>query len=385
MPEKLENKNLENKRAENEKKPDSSSLEASENEKEEPFKFMNWLKRIRDAYKGSIIKYSKESEDRSLPEKEKKAAERIRQELIEKMKTEQAVIEKQATREGVNFSKCQMGEIVKALKSGKPLEYEALSPYLADYDGVNGKIWLDKLIKADAIGLAVSGLLRRAFNAANARLISLYDEYNSGMPDSTNLLGAPESEGPQIKYSDQAKENFKDSLRETLESNGSIRKNDKEGENYLFVSESSKVEAAENELLPRLKEYFKAHPEQGCIEEKGKETNEKDNKEITFVNNAAENPEHRRIQLRTKNGRWRCEALDASSYLNSENLKITHLVILPNEFIEQQDKVWEMLRILGIKPTNYHNIFYDKDVLPETVVRVIQEEIEKYMGNVPNA
>ncbi|MEI8092000.1 MAG: hypothetical protein WCG98_07555 [bacterium] len=69
-------------------------------------------------------------------------------------------------------------------------------------------------------------------------------------------------------------------------------------------------------------------------------------KEILFVNPNAENPKYRKITLRKQNGHWMCEALDASSYIKPENLNITHLVILPTNFKEQQDKVWEMLRVL---------------------------------------
>jgi hypothetical protein len=368
MPEKLPLQNLEISKAKEQEKP---RYIKSEEVKENKRNIMGWLSGIRDAYRESIVRLFGEEEKVTLSNKEKKAVEKTRKELIKKMDAEQARIEKLATREGVNFSKCQMGEIVKALKEGNPVEYEALSPYLADYNTATGEIWQDKLLKADAIGLAVSAVLRKLFDSANARLISLYDEYNSGLPDSTDLLGAPKSEGPQLKYLDQTKVKFKNSLKELLASNGSIRESDKEGENYLFVSESSKVTDAERELVPRLKEYFKAHPEHGRIKENGNE--------IIFVNNEAENPKYREIQLRTPNGRWRCEALDASSYLKPENLEITHLVILPNEFKEQQDKVWEILRVLGIKPTNYHNIFYDQEKPPETVARVIQEEIEKYM------
>lgn len=333
-----------------------------EPKREKPSVIMNFLRKIRDDFRPAIV---------SSPENSQK-------DLAEKMKTELAFVEKLATREGVNFAKCQMHNIVEAYKNGKEVEFEALSPYLSDYNTATGEIWADKLTKADAIGLAVSGLLRMEF--PKAKLISLYDEYNSEMPDSSNFRGNPTRElingplirdvkrekidAPQITFPDKTKENFKESLKKILESGGAIGENDKEGENYLFVSESSKVASAEK-LVEKLEK-------KGNIQSEGQA--------IYFVNPEAENPAYRKITLRTPSGRWLCEALDASSYLDEKNLEITHIVVLPNEFIEQQDKVWEVLRTLGINPTNYHNIFYDKNVAREKVVEIIRNEIETSMG-----
>ncbi len=277
--------------------------------------------------------------------------------------------EERKVRNGVNFQKCQMNRIVEAYRSRKQVEFEALSPYLSEYNMATGEVWPDKLTKGDVIGLAIAKLLREKFR--RARQVSLYDEYNSAMPDSENDYGAPtkqkieageKKEAPQLVFPDETKKAFRESVEELMRIGGAIRENDKEGKDYLFVSESSKVVAAEK-LVKQL-------------EAKGKI--ERDGQKIYFVSDEVENPEYKKIQLRTANGRWTCEALDASSYLNKRNLKITHLVVLPNHFMEQQDKVWEILRTLGIESTSYHNIFYDENVDPGTIVDTICEEIETY-------
>ncbi|MCX6739765.1 MAG: hypothetical protein NTZ49_00870 [Candidatus Parcubacteria bacterium] len=331
----------------------TSFISAESPSPNEPNKIMNWLGKIRDTFRRSISEGSGKTQE----------------ELISKMTDELSAIERMATIEGVNFSKCQIEKIVEAYLGGKLVEFEALSPYLCDYNMATGEIWSDKLIKSDKIGLLVSKTLRKLF--PRARLISLYDEYNSSMPDSAHLLGAPTREtiiegqkkdAPQLTFSDKVKYNFKKSLKSLLRSGGAIRKDDKEGKDYLFVSESSKVKAAEESLV-------------GELEKKGKILRK--GRAVYFVNPEAENPAYREIQLCTANGRWLCEALDASSYLDKQNREITHLVVLPNEFKEQQDKVWEILRTLDILPENYHNIFYDQNVPPETVARVIQEQFEK--------
>lgn len=272
-----------------------------------------------------------------------------------------------AIKDGVNFTKCQLDKVLEAYKNGKQIEFEAFSPYLSDYNTATGEIRADRLTKADAIGLSISRLLREEF--PNARLISLYDEYNSDMPDSSDSRGVPTRkitdsgiDAPQLSFPEETKENFRNNLKTILRNNDVIGKNDTEGKNYLFISESSKIQAAE-----KLAEKLET---QGNIKRAGQA--------IYFINPGAENPAYREIALRTANGRWLCEALDASSYLDEKNLEITHLVVLPNEFIEQQNKVWEILRTLGIKPADYHNIFYDKNAPPEKIVQTIRNEIKSY-------
>jgi hypothetical protein len=279
--------------------------------------------------------------------------------LKEKRKEELASFETRATREGVNFSRCQMDKVIAAYASGKPVEFETFSPYLADYGMATGEIWENNLIKADTIGLGIGKMLRENFS--NARVISLYDEYNSNVPDSSDIYGKPVTDGAQLAFAPEAKESFKKNVELVMRNNGIIREGDTEGKNFLLLSESSKAKDAEA-LVQKLEALGKI---------------KRDGEEIIFKNPDAENPEYAEITLKTKNGRWLCETLDASTYLKPENVEITHLVILPNHFKKQQDKVWEILRILGIETTNYHNIFFDENTSPEAAVRVIQEEIER--------
>ena len=283
--------------------------------------------------------------------------------LVNKMGEELKFTEKEATVEGVNFSKCQMDVLFAEMKSGRPLEFESFSPYLTDYNRKTGEIWEDRLVEADEIGLTIAKVLRAEFPAA--RMISLYDEYNSDLTDSSDARGLPLRDAPQLPISEPAKKKFKENIEILLQKRGIIGPDDVAGKNYLLISESAKVQDAEK-LVARLEDAD------------GKNYLQRDGELIKFVNPDAENPAYSEITLRTKNGRWLCEALDASSYLNPENLKISHLVILPDHFVKQQDRVWEILRVLGIKPNNYHNIFYNDKLPAEKVAAVIKQEIDKY-------
>ncbi|PIY96907.1 MAG: hypothetical protein COY66_01925 [Candidatus Kerfeldbacteria bacterium CG_4_10_14_0_8_um_filter_42_10] len=329
-------------------------------ERKSPYSIMSALRMIRDKFRNAFG-YSDETD----------------KQVKMRMDEELAYTSKEAIRAGVDFSQCQFNQIINAYQSGNKVEFESWSPYMSDYNTSTGEIWSDKLTESDAIGLEVAKVLRKKF--PKARLISLYDEYNSSMPDSADAWGRPSKEATdekgtvlkdaknnpldagQIAFSDEARQAFRDSVEKTLRDREVILPSEKEGKNFLLVSESSKVKDAE-----MLVEKLEAN---GNIEHDGEA--------IYFVNPDSENPAYQRIILRTKTGRWLCEALDASSYMNPENLKITHLVVLPEHFKEQQNKVWEMLRMLGIKPTNYHNVYYDEKQNPLRVAQIINEEIKK--------
>jgi len=283
--------------------------------------------------------------------------------------------EKRATHEGVNFSRCQMDTLVQDYLNGKRFEFESYSPYASDYNQKTGEIWEGKLVKADTVGLEVGKMLRNTFSAPWARLICLWDAYNTGMSEDTDFWGKPrdptkkypEKHGgvhvAQLRLPEETQKKFSENVESLMRRRGLIRSTDVKDRDYLLISESAKVHDAE--------QLVKLLDEKGLIRRNGEA--------IYFFNPDAENPFYKEIDLRRSDGGWLCEALDASAFLKPENLEITHLVILPNYFKKQQDSVWEILRVLGIKPTNYHNIFYDENVAPEKVTAVIREQIERIM------
>ena len=254
----------------------------------------------------------------------------------------------------VDSSLCQFENVVGDYKAGLRVECESFSPYLADHNTAAGKLLEETMPEGDLIGIEIAKMLKEKF--PDARMISLYDEYNSNIPDSSGPSGKPAEAGKQLTFPEETKRNFRNSVKKYLEKQGIIREGDIEGKNYLLVSESSKTEMAQ-ELIDRLKT-------KDVIEEK-------ENGEILF-NNGQES-----FTLRTKSGRWMCEALDASSFLDPHNLETTHLVILPEHFRQQQDRVWLILTTLGFQKTRYHNIFFDEKGDPKDIADQIRGEIER--------
>lgn len=183
-----------------------------------------------------------------------------------------------------------------------------------------------------------------------ARLVSLYDEYNIQNQQAAN------SRFSEIRsYTAAQRKNFRKSLIEILCDDIILPATAQEGVGFLLIAESLQVKEAQL-MVAQLER-------KGLIERRGEE--------VLFVNSLAENPLYQNIRLRTAKGRWLCEALDASAFFKSENQIITHMIVLPNYMKSQQDKVWEIIRVLGIPMHNYHNIFYDPTQPPAKISAAI--------------
>jgi len=315
----------------------------------------------------------------------------------------------------LNFEKCQPDKIWEAYRQGK-LEVESFSPYLSEYNLSTGDIknvFREDPVDTDAMGWQIMRDLKELLPDSNT--IILYDAYNTGMPANADIYGRPYSDdtgkeatskqklenpdayprtvldesgvsrklesvdrGRQVKIEGRFEDagnfvqleveqpiidKFEESIVTMMKEDGIIRPGDEENKNYTLLSESAKVKDAEV-LVERLRSAGKIK--------------ESESGEITFVDEA----KGTEILLRRSNGHWQCAALDASSYLDPKNLELTHLVILPKSFEKQQDEVWEILQSIGIQSTNYHNIFFDENLLKqgfrtEDVSQSIKEFIEK--------
>lgn len=251
---------------------------------------------------------------------------------------------------GVNFSRVQVDELIRQRRRKGVIEFETLGPYLIDYIDSNGLITLDTLIPEDRIGLEIAIKLRKLFPAA--RLISLYDDLNTTHANNPDVSHA--------EFSSEVKANFRSSLLELFKVAGIVSVDAKDGEDYLLISESSKIKSAE-QMIIRLEKL-------GNIARHGQE--------IWFVNDAAENLLYKKFQLRSKHGHWLCVALDAASFLAEKNKRICHLIVLPDYMKEQQDMVWEILRVFNLHPLDYHNIFYPANGDPRQLAKVIWNKFQ---------
>ena len=254
--------------------------------------------------------------------------------------------------DGVNFSRIQIDKILEQQMADVPIEFETIGPYLASYMQFEGIMTEKNLLPEDRIGIKLATVFRKFF--PHARLISLYDDYNH------NIVYKNSSTIVRMNFSKAVIKKFLVSFKKLLVRNNAISQKAIEGKDFLFIPESELVKDAEK-LVATLEA-------KGFIERK--------ENEIFFHNPEAENQLFRRFQLKTKNGKWLCEALDASTFIKPENVIITHVVVLPEYMKPQQDKLWEILKVLGIKPEKYHNIFFDESRSPESIATIIEDEFK---------
>jgi hypothetical protein len=258
--------------------------------------------------------------------------------------------------DGVNFSRLNVRSLLHHQALGGKIEFETLGPYLSNYSADGGIMTRHNLSPEDAIGLQLAGVFRRLLPAA--RLVSLYDDYNVYTPSVPFKSGTLDVG----HFTASLKQAFRESLVKLYKTNGVLPNEAAENIDYIIVSESSKVNVAAI-LAAKL-------DAKGYIQRRGQE--------IIFVNTMAENPLHHRFHLRNNKGKWLCEALDAATFLDAENLLVSHIVMLPDYMKAQQDKVWEILRILGVSPYRYHNIFYNSNLAPSSVAQTVMDEFARY-------
>ena len=263
----------------------------------------------------------------------------------------------------VDFSRAQLAEIAKAIVAGASLEIETWGPYLMDYDVVNGTLDPEKLTHSDQIGLEIAQGLSGII--PEYKIVSLIDDYHSGVPDFGQ--GRASGEGftrqvyPQLPISTEARLNFRGNVQSTLEERGIIDGKEKQ---LISLFESERAGDADK-MITQLRN-------KGMIEEQP-------SGRIDFVNPAATDPKYRRITLKTAHGKYVCYALDAAAYINNpKNFQDTvHLIILPaQQFLVEQDTTFALLEALGMKPKNYHNIFYDKGGDPVEITNTITTALQ---------
>jgi hypothetical protein len=188
-----------------------------------------------------------------------------------------------------------------------------MGPYIADYNMATGEIWEDNLTKTDEIGLEIMKYVRRLF--PEAKPISLYDEYNTVMRDSSLPTGRPTTEGSSVVMPEETRLSFKESLERLFRKNEVILEGEVEGPeaDFLLISETEKTQDAPK-LVTELEK-------KGLIEYGADE-------EIWFQNNIAdcEDPRYLRIKLRIAGGKgkWRRDLmsdyrLDFDSYVGPKD------------------------------------------------------------------
>ncbi len=302
-----------------------------------------------------------------------------KKEILKSLDREIADKEREGKFGTLSLERCQMDDLLAGYQNGMRTEVDAYSPYLADNNMATGEILRNNMLVSDQIGLEVARVCKQQM--PESIIVSLADEFHTFMQDRYDSNDQPirreytKSQGvlheeaktlPMIHAEPEVRKKFRDSVAQQLIDEG-IAKPD--GSDVLVLSEFDKQKDVE-EFVRRISEIAARPNAPFSIEQKGEK--------MTLVSPDAENPLFQEIVLRNEGGKWMCPALDAASFIHPRNKEIMHLVVLPDVMKDQQDQVWEMLRLMDIEPQNYHNIYYDSTATPDTVKKDLTELFEHF-------
>ncbi|WP_157110249.1 ElyC/SanA/YdcF family protein, partial [Nocardia anaemiae] len=247
---------------------------------------------------------------------------------------------------GVIYGRAQPEEIARAVAEGRPIIVETVGPYLVDYP--DGIITGENLIPTDRNILNASAatieILRRRYPRADIRVACLWDDYNLRNP----ATGA--TRDPKRPFAEHERASFKAGQISLLQQFGILDENAVDGRDFFLVQESAMTEKALDLV--------------GNLDDLGLIRRDPNDSRITFVNYNPENASHYQFDLRTRDGKWECEALDfakAITVLEAVGPDSVMVVPMGTVMARQQDKLWELLRAYGMHPQNLHVYLFDSD------------------------
>ena len=311
----------------------------------DPLNLMHKLRALRNRFNQSILRFPG-----------------MRAMQLESMKRELRALAEHTVVNGVYFEHVVPEAVWEAYEAGT-LELEGLNLYMEGHGGTGALLEDQSLSSSDEIGFRISKSLADMF--PGARQVLLVDDMHSLLHQAAGSLNRPRGlhyTASSSPYTEEAREKFKEDIVARMKRREILREDSVAGTDYLLVSES-----AQQADVPNLVSLLES---KGYIR--------RDGKEVWFVNSQADNPEFSEIRLANKEGEWLCVTLDATSFLKDKGLDKTYLVVLDLAFKAQQDQVWEILRVLGVNPLNYHNIFFDASRPPSEVARTIQEVMMRH-------
>lgn len=253
----------------------------------------------------------------------------------------------------LNVSRLQLDKVTEAARLGDVIMVEAPGLYFLDYGGrvaYEGLLAEDRRVMEFASAF-VKGL-REEYPEAKIVVVGLYDDYNFKKPNSL------ESAVPWPFDPDRVRE-FRESVLGVLEEAGLILPGARHWQEHIDFFEADLVRVARNLVDDLTREGH-------TIESNGR---------VDYVNSEVENPEHFRFPLIDRSGRPYCVILDLAKMLESLKIirgvhpgrQVRHVAAFGSCFKSQQDQLWELLLIFGVKYHECHTVFIREDSPPGQV------------------
>jgi hypothetical protein len=289
---------------------------------------------------------------------------------------------------GFDDNYTQFNDLVVAMLLGTtPIEIQTVGPYAcAHIDKESGLLAFDKnrLSADEKTGLLLASVIKKLARVSRSkiRIVTLLDEFNHHIDSEKNREFTQEERYMYVAFVAQL----------FMEMN-IIKSDERPGIDYVVLLESEQTKKFP-ELLKLLKRNLKGEVKT-TLDGKGMET-------ISFFPNEdllatlrlskSRNQELRKTGvLLSTNGRATCQALDASTFLKTQNKNFLHFIMLGDHFSSQQDKVYTLLRALDItNAQKYHNTYFNADKLPSDVVvlillHVLHKEVGRTYGVLQNS
>lgn len=278
---------------------------------------------------------------------------------------------------GLDFSYTQFDEVLAAFLAGRPpVDIETVGPYLcAHLNQETGalEIKMENLPVEEAVGIQMAAIFKKLTHAVEGkvRIVALLDEFNNYVD--------------KRGFNEEEQDAYIVAIAELFGRAGVIEPDDEAGKDFLLLRESEQIHKVDN-LIERLK-----------ASEHGKVSNNEQGELIftpdqEFVDSLKISSNRRKefkkkgILLRDAKGKPQCQALDAAGFLSDENKHLMHVVMLEEHMTSQQDKVFTLLKALGItNERRYHNVFFDTEHLPpEVIVYGVAKKLQMHMDRLMN-
>jgi hypothetical protein len=278
---------------------------------------------------------------------------------------------------GLNFKYVQFDEVLAAFLVGNPpIDIETVGPYLCALINPTTntlEINMANIPVDEAVGIQMAAIFKKLTDSVEGkvRIVALLDEFN-------NYVG-------ERSFTEEEQDSYIVAIADLFVRSGVIEPGDVAGKDFLLLRESEQLQKVDD-LVERLRQS-----DNGSVS-----INEED--ELVFMpseafidslvlsKNRRKELKKQGIVLRNSQGEPLCQTLDAAGFLGDENKYLMHVVMLEDHMTAQQDKVFTLLKALGITNEHrYHNVFFDAQNLPpEVIVYGITKKLQNHIEQLIN-
>jgi len=275
---------------------------------------------------------------------------------------------------GLDFGYVQLDEVMAAFLVGNPpIDIETVGPYLAAHlnkETDKLEIKMDNVPTDEAVGIQMAAIFKKLTHSVEGkvRIVALLDEFNNY--------------ASERGFTKEEQDAYIVATADLFGRAGVIEPTDEAGKDFLLLRESEQVNKVDD-IVNRLQASGNGIVSNNSGGELIFKPNDEFMDSLKISGNRRKEFKKSGIVLKDADGKPLCQTLDAAGFLGDENKYLMHVVMLENHMVSQQDKVFTLLKALGITNEHkYHNIFFDAQNLPPEIIvygiiKKLQTHVEK--------